>query len=138
MSDDVAPVAGRRPRGGPRRGAGGFRRFPSRGWATTDTGELRALLAQRVLDWSAHAVVRAAERNLDHAMVSASLSGGLEVIEDYPRDLRGAGSLVLTTLPDGRPLHVVLAHSENRLRVVTAYRPDERPWEWSEDFRFRR
>ena len=78
------------------------------------------------------------ERNLDHAMVSAALSGGLEVIEDYPRDLRGAGSLVLTTLPDGRPLHVVLAHAENRLRVVTAYRPDERPWEWSEDFRFRR
>ena len=112
--------------------------LPEQGWATTDTGELRALLSQRVLEWSAHAVVRAAERNLDHALVSTALSGGLEVIEDYPRDLRGAGSLVLTTLPDGRPLHVVLAHSESRLRVVTAYRPDERPWEWSEDFRFRR
>lgn len=79
--------------GGPRRGGGGFRRYPSRGWATTDTGELRALLAQRVLEWSAHAVVRAAERNLDHAMVSAALSGGLEVIEDYPRIPAGRTAL---------------------------------------------
>ena len=58
--------------------------LPEQGWATTDTGELRALLSQRVLEWSAHAVVRAAERDLDHAMISAALSGGLEVIEDYP------------------------------------------------------
>ena len=61
------------------------------------------------------------------------------VIEDYSRIHRTLPDcLVLGLLPDGRPLHAVMAVDEanDRVLVVTVYVPD--PVRWKDDWRTRR
>ena len=58
-----------------------------------------------------------------------------EVIEDYPKDMRGHSCLMLGFGDDNRPIHVVCSPKDEYLAVITAYLPDED--EWSDDFRVR-
>lgn len=78
----------------------------------------------------------------------ASLLVSAELVEDYPTANRGPCCLLLSYLPDGRPLHTVVAYPATRLAtqrqlaalavLITVYRPDQRPHEWSTDYRTRR
>ena len=55
-----------------------------------------------------------------------------EVIEDYPTEHRPLPDcLVLSRLLNGEPLHAVIAVDEpnDRLFVVTVYKPDLEEWE---------
>lgn len=77
----------------------------------------------------------------------ASLLASAELVEDYPTAARGACCLLLTWLPDGRPLHCVVAFPAPRIAarlaapaaavLITVYRPDLRPQEWSANYRTR-
>ena len=58
-----------------------------------------------------------------------------EVIEDYPEDPRGHSCLLLGFGGEGRAIHVVCAHREEYLAIITAYLPDAD--EWSADFKMR-
>lgn len=83
----------------------------------------------------------------DEQEIWASLLTAAELVEDYPTARRGACCLLLSTLPDGRPVHTVVAYPAPRLAVqqgvaavavlITIYRPDQRPHEWSADYRTR-
>ncbi|HEY7359129.1 MAG TPA: DUF4258 domain-containing protein [Ktedonobacterales bacterium] len=68
------------------------------------------------------------------------------IIEDYPQDPRGPSCLLLA-LVNGRPIHTVVAYPAKRHAtsmgisavavIITVYRPDERPQEWSADYQTR-
>jgi hypothetical protein len=74
------------------------------------------------------------------------LDAQAEVIEDNPNDPRGPSCLILTWIA-GRPAHCLVAYPaprRSRARgvaalavLITVWRPDERPWEWSADFKTR-
>src|SRR3972149_2506185 len=51
-----------------------------------------------------------------------------EIIEDYPNDARGHSCLMLGRGEFNRPIHIVCAHKEDYLAVITAYIPGENEW----------
>ena len=59
-----------------------------------------------------------------------------EIIENYPQDARGHSCLMLGRGETNRPIHVVCAHKEDYLAVITAYIPGGT--EWADDFKKRR
>lgn len=59
-----------------------------------------------------------------------------EIIENYPEDTRGHSCLMLGCGEADRPIHVVCAHKEDYLAIITAYIPGTT--EWNDDFRTRR
>lgn len=59
-----------------------------------------------------------------------------EIIENYPEDARGHSCLMLGRGEYSRPIHIVCAHKEDYLAIITAYIPGE--IEWADDFKTRR
>jgi len=58
-----------------------------------------------------------------------------ETIENYAQDARGYSCLTLGRGEANRPIHVVCAHKEDYLAIITAYIPGET--EWADDFKIR-
>jgi len=97
---------------------------------------IQELVSKREYLFTIHAGDRMTERHIAVEEVEQMLmSDGVEVIEDYPDDPRGASCLVLGVTGPGRPLHVHCTHPPG-LAVITAYQPDAS--EWEDDFRKRR
>lgn len=61
-----------------------------------------------------------------------------EIIDDYPRDLRGHSCLILGWYEPDEPIHtqIALIEENNRAKVITIYRPSLS--KWYDDFRRRR
>ena len=74
------------------------------------------------------------DRMIRRAEVRRVITDG-EVIEEYPKDVRGHSCLILGFGDQERPIHVVCAPREDYLTIITAYLPDVH--EWSSDFRKR-
>lgn len=99
---------------------------------------IRLLAAQNARDpngskilWSRHAVAALIDDRLHRTAVEGALLHG-DVIEDYiPTHRPLPDCLVFGTLPDGRPIHVVVAVDEprDRIFVVTVYIPTTDRWE---------
>ena len=83
-----------------------------------------------------HAQEQMDERGIEWNDAFDAASTG-EVIETYPSGAEHPSELILGWV-ESRPLHVVLAYSEDgeRAAVLTAYDPD--PRRWHVDFRRRR
>jgi len=96
---------------------------------------VRLSAAKQVLFLS-HAVRQMSrpDRMITTKEVREVLSTGI-VIEDYPKDPRGASCLVFGRGDEGRPIHVVCSPKTNFLAIITAYVPHRD--EWSDDFRVR-
>ena len=62
-----------------------------------------------------------------------------EIIEDYPKDPRGASCLVLG-FARGRPIHVVctVKHGPDEVFLITVYDPSKRPEKWIDNYRRRK
>lgn len=96
---------------------------------------IQAKVKGRNYRFTLHAGDRMTERHISVKEVEeALLSGGAEVIEDYPEDPRGPSCLVLGITRGGRPLHIQCTYPPN-VAVITAYEPN--PEEWI-DWRIRR
>ena len=88
--------------------------------------------------WSRHAIGRLVLHRLSRDEVERSL-GTCTMIETYPQAHRALPDcLVLAWLHAGDPLHAVVAVdvANNRVFVVTVYRPD--PARWFDDWTSRR
>ena len=48
-----------------------------------------------------------------------------EIIENHPEDARGHSCLMLGRGEFKRPIHIVCAHKEDYLAIITAYIPGE-------------
>ncbi|MFN0117636.1 MAG: DUF4258 domain-containing protein [Elusimicrobiota bacterium] len=59
-----------------------------------------------------------------------------EIIENYPKDIRGHSCLMLGFGDNKRPIHVVCAPKNEFLAIITAYIPSGN--EWKEDFKERK
>ncbi|HUY75447.1 MAG TPA: DUF4258 domain-containing protein [Ktedonobacterales bacterium] len=102
-------------------------------------------LHQRLI--SQHALNEAIADQLDPFDIWDSLlNQTTEAIEDYPNDPRGASCLLLSFVGSS-PIHSVIAFPSPRAAaqlghsavavLITVYRPDQRPTEWSPDFKRR-
>ncbi len=81
--------------------------------------------------WSSHAIGKLQSENLQRKKVEPALVN-CEVIEDYPWLTRKLPDcLVLTFTPNNDPFHVVVAldQPQDRIFIVTVYRPDQTRWE---------
>jgi hypothetical protein len=97
--------------------------------------QVRAAAQQKVL-FLPHALrqMLRPDRMIRRAEVRRVITEG-EVIEEYPKDVRGHSCLLLGFGDQERPIHVVCAPREDYLAIITAYLPDVH--EWSSDFRKR-
>ena len=94
-------------------------------------------MGRRVL-WSRHAITKLTVEGLSRQEVEQALVS-CEVIEIYPTHARPLPDcLVLGRLTEGQPIHAVIAIDEinDRVFVITVYRPD--PRRWGDDYRTRR
>jgi hypothetical protein len=92
---------------------------------------------QKVL-WSRHALAKLIVENLSRQEVEGALAS-CEVIEEYPAQQRPLPDcLVLGWLASRQPIHAVVAIDEanDRIFVITVYRPD--PRRWADDYRTRK
>jgi hypothetical protein len=81
--------------------------------------------------WSRHATSELVNDSLNRTEVETGLAFAV-VIEDYPSVHRPLPDcLVLLTLPDGDPIHAVIAvdKENDRIYIVTVYRPNAERWE---------
>ncbi len=88
--------------------------------------------------WSRHAISEMVNEGWSRTLVEEALQTS-EVIEDYPSLHRPLPDcLVLGWLSTGEPFHAVIAIDEtnDRLFVVTVYKPSLE--EWEDDWRTRR
>lgn len=67
--------------------------------------------------------------------IEEAISHG-EIIEDYPRNARGASCLILGFTREGRALHMVCGKAGEEIIIITAYEPGFD--EWEKDLRTRR
>ncbi len=90
------------------------------------------------IQWSRHAITELLNDDLTRAEVEKAFTA-CEVIEDYPTQHRPLPDcLVLGILEYSDPLHAVVAIDEtnDRIFIVTVYRPVKERWE--NDWRTRR
>ena len=94
------------------------------------------LVSSRYYRFSQHAET---EREADHVTITefeeAFSSVSIEVLESRLEDPRGASYLALGFTNHHKPIHAVFGTVEERLIIVTIYRPDPELWL---DFRKRR
>jgi len=72
-----------------------------------------------------HMVLRMYERGILYDDVISSIKNG-EIIEDYPEAYPFPACLILSIIP--YPLHVVCGLGDDKLFVITAYKPDAEEW----------
>jgi len=89
---------------------------------------------KRTVIYRAHAIKRMFERRISEEAVHAVLSTG-EVIESYPNDTPYPSKLVLGWTGN-RPIHIVVAETNETDIVITVYEPD--PERWDHQFKHRR
>lgn len=92
---------------------------------------IKALCQENKMLWTRHCLAWMFQRDISRAQVKAALLAG-EIIEDYPDDHPYPSCLLL----GAGPLHVVCGMAEDRLFIITAYRPD--PSEWGSDYKTRK
>ena len=102
----------------------------------TALNQIKSLCNEHKLQFTAHALRRSIERNIDisNDIIPAILSG--EIIEEYPNDRPYKSYLILGTTADNRFLHIVCAIGEDILWIITEYFPNTD--EWEDDFKTRK
>ena len=85
---------------------------------------IRALCQNNNIQWTQHALQRILKRGISQDEVIKALMTG-EIIEDYPDDYPNPSGLIL----GGNKLHVVCGVDDDRLWIITAYRPNPDKWE---------
>lgn len=86
--------------------------------------EIRGRARERNIRWTAHALRRMDERDIQIADCMRCLLEG-EIIEEYPTDYPYPSCLMMEP---GKPLHLVCSMGEGCLFVITAYVPDTDEW----------
>ena len=100
------------------------------------TDEVRTAATKEIL-FLPHAIrqMNKPERMISAREVAEIVTQG-EVIEDYPKDVRGHSCLMVGETAEGRTIHVVCSPKDGYLAIITAYIPV--PTEWNETKRKRR
>ena len=98
--------------------------------------EIRRKVKQRQYEFSKHAVDQSIIREISVVEMEEAISGGSELVEDYPEDKYGPTCLILGFTKTGRPLHMQCSYpSRPLIKIITLYEPDPDLWV---DFRIRK
>jgi len=98
--------------------------------------EIRRKVKQRQYEFSKHAVDQSIIREISVEEMEEAISGGSELVEDYPEDKYGPTCLILGFTKTGRPLHMQCSYpSRPLIKIITLYEPDPDLWV---DFRIRK
>jgi hypothetical protein len=98
--------------------------------------EIRRKVKQRKYEFSKHAVDQSIIREISVVEMEEAISGGSELVEDYPEDKYGPTCLILGFTKTGRPLHMQCSYpSRPLIKIITLYEPDLDLWV---DFRIRK
>jgi hypothetical protein len=98
--------------------------------------EIRSKILRRQYEFSKHAVDQSIIREISVAEVEQAISGGSDLIEDYPDDKYGPSCLILGFTKAGRPIHLQCSYpSRPLIKIITLYEPDPARWE---DFKVRK
>ncbi len=93
-----------------------------------DLEKIKRKIRQGEYQFSHHAEVERENDSVTVANIKTAVLNG-ELLEDYVHDSRGASCLVLGTMTDGRPLHVVLTIlSIDVVLFITVYIPTLPKW----------
>ena len=98
--------------------------------------EIRSKILRRLYEFSKHAADQSIIRDISVAEMEEAITGGIEVVEDYPDDKYGPSCLILGFTKAGRALHMQCSYpSRPLIKIVTLYEPDPDLWV---DFRIRK
>jgi hypothetical protein len=98
--------------------------------------EIRRKVKQRQYEFSKHTVDQSIIREISVVEMEEAISGGSELVEDYPEDKYGPTCLILGFTKTGRPLHMQCSYpSRPLIKIITLYEPDPDLWV---DFRIRK
>jgi hypothetical protein len=98
--------------------------------------EIQSKILRRQYEFSKHAVDQSIIREISIIEMGEAISGGGEIIEDYPEDKYGPSCLILGFTKTGRPLHIQCSYpSRPVIKIITLYEPDPDLWV---DFRVRK
>jgi hypothetical protein len=87
---------------------------------------MQSLVIKGRITFTDHARTRMFERGIESdAVIDLILNG--EIIEVYPEGVRCPSALILGSIKS-RACHVVAALCRDRVKIVTAYWPDEDEW----------
>ncbi|HNX08673.1 MAG TPA: DUF4258 domain-containing protein [Methanothrix sp.] len=87
---------------------------------------MRSLAIMGRITFTDHAKTRMFERGIESdAVIDLILNG--EIIEVYPEGMQCPSALILGSI-ESQACHVVAALCRDRVKIVTAYWPDEGEW----------
>jgi Domain of unknown function (DUF4258) len=90
--------------------------------------EIQEQFAREEVEFSDHAARQMRKRGIRVEELFEAVRNA-ESIEAYPDDKYGASLLLLGSTLSERPLHILVTAFERPLcKVVTAYQPDDREW----------
>ena len=87
---------------------------------------IRTKIRKQDYDLSSHAHRERQEEQITTAEIEKALLAG-DIIEKYPKDERGESCLVAAKV-ESKPLHIVCGKRDDRLLIVTVYRPKPPTW----------
>ena len=88
-----------------------------------DICEIRKLVQERKIRWSAHCLERMNERDISTADVKACIENG-EIIEEYPDDFPYPSCLIFGHASENGIIHVVAGTDYEYVFIITAYIPN--------------
>ena len=93
--------------------------------------EIAAECAAGNIKWTAHALERMQERDIERTDVIACIKNG-RIIEQYLESYPYPACLILGKVKNANslvmPIHVVVGQGNGYIWVITAYIPDETEW----------
>ncbi len=95
---------------------------------TITINDVRRLCSNNDIRWTNHALVRILQRRITQTGVKEALISG-EIIEQYNDDYPYPSCLVLGHQSQSNQLHVVCGIGEDKLWIITAYRPESDIWD---------
>ncbi|OGD85939.1 hypothetical protein A3B51_02695 [Candidatus Curtissbacteria bacterium RIFCSPLOWO2_01_FULL_41_18] len=91
-----------------------------------DISFIRKKVKKQKYDLSSHAHRERQEEQITVTEIEQALLRG-DIIEKYPKDERGESCLVAAKVGT-KPLHIVCGKRNNRLLIITVYRPKPPTW----------
>jgi hypothetical protein len=95
-----------------------------------DIETIKELSASGRIQWTSHALVRIFQRNIPQKDIKKALADG-EIIEQYEEDYPYPSCIVLGPKRGANNLHVVCGIGDEKLWIITAYKPDREIWDES-------
>ena len=89
---------------------------------------IRKLCNEKPFIMTQHAEVRRRQRGITVSDIKRAIQTGI-IIEDYPDAYPNPACLILSSVVDKKPLHVVCGISGEDLWIITVYHPNNEEWE---------